>query len=75
MDELGLRKHLKDDIERHQKFQALLGAEVKKVQLQDVDLKNYAKHMLKVGETAEKRQILSHLKDRLVLKDRRITID
>jgi len=75
MDELGLRKHLKEDIERHQKFQALLGAEIQKIQLQDIDLKNYAKHMLKTGTTSEKRQILSHLKDRLILKDRMITLE
>jgi len=75
MDELGLRKHLKEDIERHQKFQALLGAEIQKIQLQDIDLKNYAKHMLKTGTTVEKRQILSHLKNRLILKDRMITLE
>jgi site-specific DNA recombinase len=75
MDELGLRKYLKEDIERHQKFQALLGTEVKRVRLADIDLKNYAKHVLNIGTTQEKREILSHLKDRLVLKEKQITIE
>ncbi len=75
IDELGLRKHLKNEIERHQKFQALLGSEIQKVHLQDVDIKNYAKHILSMGSTDEKREILSHLKNRIVLKDKIITIE
>jgi len=75
IDELGLRKHLKEDIDRHQKFQQMIGGSNQKVHLHDVDLKNYAKHVLSMGSTDEKRQILSHLKNRLVLKDRVVTIE
>lgn len=75
MDELGLRNHLKEDIERHQNFQAMLGIERQEFHLQDFDIKNYAKHVLKSGATDEKRQILSHLKNRIILKDKVITIE
>ena len=75
MNELGLRDHLKDDIERHQNFQAMLGIERQEFKLQDFDIKNYAKHVLKSGATDEKRQILSHLKNRIVLKDKVLTIE
>ena len=40
MNELGLRNHLKEDIERHQRFQAMLGIERQEFQLQDFDIKN-----------------------------------
>jgi len=75
LDELGLRNHLKEDIERHQNFQAMLGIERQEFKLQDFDIKNYAKHVLKSGATDEKRQILSHLKNRIVLKDKVLTIE
>ncbi len=75
LDELGLRNHLKEDIERHQKFGAMLGIERQEFHLQDFDIKNYAKHVLKSGATDEKRQILSHLKNRIVLKDKVLTIE
>ncbi|MDO8558363.1 MAG: recombinase family protein [bacterium] len=75
MDALGLRKNLREDIERHNKFQAMLGAEAQKIHLRDVDLKNYAKHVLNTGTTQEKRDVLAHLKDRLILKDRRIALE
>jgi len=75
LDELGLRNHLKEDIERHQKFGAMLGIERQEFQLRDFDIKNYAKHVLKSGTTDEKRQILSHLKNRIVLKDKILTIE
>ena len=75
LDELGLRVHLKEDIERHQNFQAMLGIERQEFKLQDFDIKNYAKHVLRSGATDEKRQILSHLKNRIVLKDKVLSIE
>jgi DNA invertase Pin-like site-specific DNA recombinase len=75
MDELGLRKHLREDIERHEKFQTMLGVKADKARLRDIDLKQYAKHVLMNGGLEEKRAVLSHLKDRLVLDNRRISLE
>ena len=75
VDELGLRKHLREDIDRHQKFGAMLGAEIQKIHVRDIDLKNYAKHVLNSGSLEEKRQILSHLKDRLSLKEGVVSLE
>jgi len=75
VDELGLRKHLREDIARHEKFQEMLGVKSEKAKLRDIDLKSYAKHVLSVGSLEDRRSILGHLKNRLVLDDRRITLD
>lgn len=64
---MELRKHLKEEIARHQKFQIMLGVKTEKIHLHDIDLKNYAKHALNNGTLGERRAILSHLKDRLVV--------
>ena len=75
VDEMGLRKHLKEEIGRHQKFQTMLGIETMKIHLHDIDLKNYAKHALNNGVLEEKRAILSHLKDRLVIAHGVLTLE
>ena len=36
----------------------------------DIDMKNYAKYLLRDGNLFEKRELLSHLKDRLVIKEK-----
>ena len=74
LDELGLRKKLKDEVDRYHKFQGTLGAEKQKVQVIDIDMKNYAKYILKEGNLFEKRELLSHLKNRLILKEKIITL-
>jgi len=72
---MGLRKHLKEEIARHQKFQTMLGVKTEKIHLHDIDLKNYAKHALNNGVLEEKRAILSHLKDRLVIAHGVLTLE
>jgi len=74
IDELGLRKNLKEEIERHERFNTLLGMKTEKVKLHDVDLKNYAKHTLNNGSQDEKRLVLSHLKDQLMLGEKMVTM-
>jgi len=74
LDELGLRKKLKQEVERYYKFQNILGVDKQKVELMDVDIKSYAKHILKDGNLFEKRELLSHLKDKIIFTDRIITL-
>jgi hypothetical protein len=45
-----------------------------KVKLHDVDLKNYAKHTLNNGSQDEKRLVLSHLKDHLLLGEKMVAL-
>lgn len=74
LDELGLRKRLKEEVERFHKFQNVLGVEKQKIQTMDVDIKNYAKYILKEGSVFEKRELLSHLKNRLIFTNKIITL-
>lgn len=74
LDELGLRKQLKEQVEKYYKFQNMLGVEKQKVETMDVDIKNYAKYILKEGNLFEKRQLLSHLKDKLIFNNKVITL-
>lgn len=74
LDELGLRKKLKEEVERYYKFQNILGINKQKIELMDVDIKSYAKHILKDGNLFEKRELLSHLKDKIIFTNRILTL-
>ncbi|MCX6746457.1 MAG: hypothetical protein NTX00_05640 [Candidatus Parcubacteria bacterium] len=41
----------------------------------DLDIKNYAKYILKEGSVYEKRDLLSNLRSKLVLKDKKLVIE
>ena len=72
--ELGYK--LKQEIERFSHFQSkILGlpkAEIKKKR--NIDIKNYAKYLLKEGTIVEKREMLECLKSKLILKGKRISL-
>ncbi len=40
----------------------------------DVDVRNYTKYLLKEGSLLEKRELLSHLRSKLTLKNKQITL-
>lgn len=74
IDELGLRNRLRDEAERVNKFQSIIGGKEQKVEVMDVDMKNYAKYILKEGSVFEKRELLSHLRDRLIIKEKVVVL-
>ncbi|MDE1944081.1 MAG: hypothetical protein KGH97_01115 [Patescibacteria group bacterium] len=46
-----------------------------KVKADEMDIRRYAKYLLENGTLPEKRELLSHLKGRIILKDRRIALE
>jgi site-specific DNA recombinase len=63
LDETGIRAKVKAEVERHKKFQAgMLGIRAKVVKVSDIDIRNYAKYVLRDGMLIEKRELLSCLK-------------
>jgi DNA invertase Pin-like site-specific DNA recombinase len=76
ISELGIRQKFKDEISRYNKFRKIaLGKKREKSDPEEFDAKSYAVYLLTEGSIAEKRELLSNLKSRLILKDRVITIE
>jgi len=74
-NEIGMRKKIKEEIERHKKFQAgLLGEKESKVKVRDVEVRNYAKYILREGQIHEKRELLSCLKSQLALANKCLSL-
>ena len=74
LDEIGMHGKIEEEIVRYNKFRmGVLGAK-KKDRAPDIDIRTYAKYLLKDGTITEKRELLSCLKSQLVLKDRRVVM-
>ena len=75
LDEIGIKQKIKDGIERHKKFQSgLLGEKPKAIKVTDIDIRNYVKYILRNGTIEEKREILTRLKSRIILANKKISL-
>ncbi len=74
LDELGIRTRIEDEIKRFNKFRSgVLGHKQDKIEV-DVDVRNYAKYLLKDGTLIEKRELLSCMKSKLIIKEKKIEL-
>lgn len=76
LDEIGMKDRIRAEIVAHNEFQeSVLGKAVKeKVKIKEIDIRNYAKHILRKRPVYEKREVLSHLRSRLILKEKKLTL-
>lgn len=76
INELGMRHKLEAEIQRFTKFQtAVLGVDVEQQSRStEVDVRTYAKYLLREGSVSEKREILGNLRSRLIYKHRAVTL-
>jgi len=71
LDGLKMREKIEKEINRYQNFQAeVLRKKEKTEKPKDVDVRNYAKYILKAGSMQEKRELLACFKSRLFLKNK-----
>jgi hypothetical protein len=76
LDEIGMKEKIKHEIEKHRKFQSsLLGEKTKAIKTTDIDIRNYAKYVLREGSIPEKRELLSCLRSRIVLKNKILGVE
>lgn len=75
LDEIGMKEKIKAEIERHKQFNVgILGIKGETIKVTDVDIRNYAKHVLRNGTTFEKRELIGCLKSKILLKSKTITL-
>lgn len=73
LDEIGMKEHIRSEVERHKKFQSsVLGVKEKGVKIADVDMRNYAKYLLREGTIFEKRELLLCLRSKILMSENRV---
>jgi hypothetical protein len=75
LDESGIKQKIKSEIERHKKFEAGLLGKKSNIKASNIDMQNYAKYILDQGTIIEKRELLSCLKSKVVLKNKQISLE
>jgi site-specific DNA recombinase len=76
INELGMRIKLEEEIKRFNRLQRLATKDTPKMKIDENDIatREYAKYVLSEGTALEKRELLGHLRSRLVLNDKKITL-
>ncbi len=76
INELGMRMKLEEEIKRFNRLQRLAtkGTPKYNINEDDVNTREYAKYVLREGTPLEKRELMGHLRSRLILKEKKITL-
>lgn len=75
LDEIGMKDRIKAEIQSHNEFQeSVLGEKSSKVKVKEVDIRNYAKHILRKRPLYEKRELLSNLRSKLLLNNKELQL-
>jgi DNA invertase Pin-like site-specific DNA recombinase len=75
LDEIGIKEKIKAEVERFKKFQRMLMGNKNKIEILDIDIRNYAKYILREGQDVEKRELLGCLKSKIILDNKKIRIE
>jgi DNA invertase Pin-like site-specific DNA recombinase len=75
LNQLGVQIKFEDELKRHNKFQrTVLGFSGEKEKHKDIDLKTYAKYILKDGTNEEKRELMGCFKSKIKITKGVVTI-
>ncbi len=74
IDEIGMKQKLKEEVERFKKFQRVILGKSTQVTVGDIDIRNYAKYLLREGKDVEKRELLGCLRSKLTLCEKKINL-
>jgi hypothetical protein len=76
INEIGMRHKFEEEVSRLMKFQKSFFADTKKLKPEkNIDLRSYAKYLLREGSVIEKRELLSCIKSKLILTQKVLTIE
>lgn len=74
LDELGIKTKIKAEVERFKQFQQVALNIKKPAVVAAIDIRNYAKYILREGQDIEKRELLGCMKGEIKLQNKVITL-
>lgn len=75
LNEIEVKEKIKSDLDRFSKMQKFFLGIKDKIALPNVDIRGYAKYVLREGTNEEKREMLRCLKSRIYLAEKRISLE
>ena len=75
LNEIEIKARIKEDIERFSKMRKFFLGAKDKISVPNIDIRGYAKYVLREGTNEEKREILGCLKSRIYLAQKKITLE
>lgn len=74
IDEIGMKDKIREEVQRIKKFQKSILGVTQEISITDVDIRDYAKFILKEGSVPEKRDLLGCLRGKITLKDKKVSL-
>lgn len=74
LDEIGMKDRIRNEVTKFNRFQRSVLGVKGDMEVDDVDIRNYAKYILKDGRDYEKRELLGCLRSKVQLKDKVISL-
>ncbi len=74
LDEIGMKEKIKAEVARFKKFQQVVLGTSESVTIGDLDIRNYAKYVLREGEDYEKRELISCIRSEIQLSHKIICV-
>ncbi len=75
LNEIEVKEKIKSDVERFSKLQKFLLGTKEKIDIPNIDVRGYAKYVLKEGSDIEKRELLGCLKSRICLAQKKVSLE
>ena len=74
LDEIGMKEKIQEEVSRFKKFQRSVIGSSEKIEVGEIDIRNYAKYVLREAPDVEKRELLGCLKSKVLLDNKIITL-
>ena len=74
INEIQIKEKIKADIEKFTNLQNFFLGKKEKVSIPSVDIRGYAKYVLKEGSDIEKRELLGCLRGKIILNNKKISL-
>ncbi len=74
LDEIGIKEKIKAEVERVKKFQRIILDIKEKIEVNDIDIRNYTKYVLREATDLEKRELLGCLRGKIILNNKVVSL-
>ena len=75
LNEVGIKDKLRGEVERFKKFHYMFLGTKEKVNINEIDIRNYAKYLLAEGSDTEKRELMSCFRSKILLANKEVSLE